>query len=164
MHGLAALFLEMITLGIILLLMRLSDLVVLTVAMGTIMALIVSTTIVRTAIVAITLVASMVVTIFVATVLLVAQFTTTCSRNMSRTLFFWLLVVLGNLLKNTSRFVGCLTLLQKGIELERVCAHRLVCICKLKLMHLGLRKEFFLLSFVPWALPLFDGGSHHQGS
>jgi hypothetical protein len=56
-------------------------------------------------------------------------------------LFFWLLFVLGNLLKNTSRFVGPLTLLKKSNELERVRGHRLVCIRELKLMRLGLCKE-----------------------
>ncbi len=58
-------------------------------------------------------------------------------------LLFWLLLVPGNLLKNTSRFVSCLALLQKGNELKWVCGHHLVCICKLKLMHLGLCKEDF---------------------
>jgi hypothetical protein len=60
---------------------------------------------------------------------------------MSRLLFFWLLFVLGNLLKNASCFVGCLTLLKESDELEWVRGHRLVCIRKLKRMHLGLREE-----------------------
>ncbi len=93
------------------------------------------------AIVAITLVASMVVAIFVATVLLVAQFMATCGRNMSRTLFFWLLLVLGNLLKNASRLVGHLSLLKEGNHSERVGRYRLVQVGKLVLVHLRLREE-----------------------
>ncbi len=97
--------------------------------------------IIRLAIVAITLAALMVIAIFVATVLLVAQFTATCCRNMSRTLFLWLLLVPGNLLKNASRLVGCLTLLKEGNHSERVGRYCLVQVGKLVLVHLGPREE-----------------------
>jgi hypothetical protein len=60
---------------------------------------------------------------------------------MSCLLFFWLLFILGNLLKNASCFVGCLTLLEESNELERVSGHRLVKTRKLELMRLGLGKE-----------------------
>ncbi len=68
-------------------------------------------------------------------------------RKMSCFLFFWLIFVLGDLLKNASFSIGCLTQLKESNELERVHVHHLVCICKLKLMSLGLRKEdlFILL-------------------
>ncbi len=65
----------------------------------------------------------------------------THDREMSHLLFFWLLFVLGDLLKNASCFVGRLTLLKKSDQLERVHGHHLVHIRKLKLLHLGLRKE-----------------------
>jgi hypothetical protein len=60
---------------------------------------------------------------------------------MSHFLFFWLIFILGNLLKNASHFVGCLTLLKESNELERVLGHCLVQIHELGLMHLGLREE-----------------------
>ncbi len=126
MHGLVALFLEVIGLAIILLVVGLVVPCILVSASTMIMASIILMRIVRLAIVAITLVASMVVGIFVATVLLVARFTAMCGRNMSRTLFLWLLLVLGNLLKNASRLVGCLTLLEEGNHSERVGRHHLV--------------------------------------
>ncbi len=141
MHGLVTLFLEVIALAIILLVVGLVVPHVLVVTLTTIMALIVSTTIDRLAIVAITLVASMVVTIFVAMVLLVTRFTAMCGRNMSRTLFFWLLPVLGNLLKNASRLVGRLTLLEEGNHSERVSRYHLVQVGELVLVHLRLSKE-----------------------
>ncbi len=62
-------------------------------------------------------------------------------EKMSCLLLFWLFFVLGNLLKNASRFVGCLTLLKKSDELERVRGHCLVCIRELKLICFGLREE-----------------------
>ncbi len=111
-HGLVTLFLEVIALAIILLVVGLAVPCILVIASTTIMALIVSMTIIRLAIVAITLVTSMVIAIFVAMVLLVAWFTATCCRNMSHTLFLWLLLVPGNLFENASRLVGCLTLLK----------------------------------------------------
>jgi hypothetical protein len=92
----------------------------------TIVASIISMTLVRSAIIAIALVASMVVAIFVATMLLVAQYMARCGRKMSCFLLFQLLLVLGNLLENTSHLVGCLTLLEESNKLERVSRHRLV--------------------------------------
>jgi hypothetical protein len=140
-QGLVTLFLEVIVLAIILLVVGLAVLRILIVASTTIMALIVLMIIIRLAIVMITLVASMVIAIFVATVLLVAQFTATCCRNMSRTLFLWLLLVPGNLLKNASCLVGRVTLLKEGNHSERVGRYRLVQVGKLVLVHLGLREE-----------------------
>ncbi len=115
--------------------------------MRTVVALIVLMKILRFAIVVVTLVASMVVVILVATMLLLAQFTATRGGKMSHFLFFWLLFILGNLLKNTSCFVVCLTLLEERNELEGVSGHHLVQVCKLELMHLGLHEEdlFILL-------------------
>ncbi len=60
---------------------------------------------------------------------------------MSRFLFLWLLLILGNLLKNASCLVSCLTLLKESNKLERVSRHHLVQVRKLELMCLGLRKE-----------------------
>ncbi len=114
---------------------------VLVVASTTIMALIVLMRIAMLAIVAIRSVALMVVAIFVVTVLLVAQFTATCGRKMSRTLFLWLLLVLGNLLKNASCLVGRLTLLEEENHSERVGRHCLVQVGKLVLVRLRLCKE-----------------------
>jgi hypothetical protein len=65
----------------------------------------------------------------------------TRGRKMSRCLLFWLLVVLGNLLKNASRLVGCLTLLKESNKFDRVSRHHLVQVCELELMRLGLCKE-----------------------
>ncbi len=141
MHGLVALFLVVIALAIILFVVGLVVPRVLVVVLITIMASIVLMTIIRLAIVPITSVASMVVAIFVATVLHVAQFTATCSRNMSRTLFFWLLLVLSNLLKNASCLVGSLTLLEEGNHSERLGRHCLVQVGKLVLVCLRLREE-----------------------
>ncbi len=141
-HGLhITLFLEVIVLAIIPLVVGLVVPCVLVIASTTIMSSIVSMTIIRSAIVAITLVASMVIAIFVATVLLVPQFTATDSRNMSRNLFIWLLLVLGNLLKNASCLVSRLTLLKEGNHSEWVGRYRLVQVGKLVLVHLRLCKE-----------------------
>jgi hypothetical protein len=82
----------------------------------------------------------MIVTIFTTAMFMVAQFTATCDRKLSHFPFLWLLV-LGNLLKNTSRLVGCPTLLKEGNHLERVSRHRLVQVGKLVLVCLGLREE-----------------------
>ncbi len=60
---------------------------------------------------------------------------------MSRTLFLRLLLVLGNLLKNASCIVGCLTLLEEGNHSERVSRHHLVQVGELVLVRLRLRKE-----------------------
>jgi hypothetical protein len=62
-------------------------------------------------------------------------------RKMRWFLLFWLLLVLGNLLKNASRLVVCLTLLKESDELERVSRHHLVQVRKLEMMRLGLREE-----------------------
>ncbi len=104
------------------------------------MASIVSMTIVRLAIIAIVSVALMIVTILVE-MLLVAQFMAMCSGMLSHFLFFQLLFILGNLLKNASRFGGDLTLLKESNELEWVSGHHLVQVRELELMCLGLRKE-----------------------
>ncbi len=141
MYGLVTLFLEVITLAIILLVVGLIVPCVLVVASTMIMASIILMTIIRSAIVAIMSVALMVIAIFVATVLLVARFTAMCGRNMSRTLFLWLLLVLGNLLNNASCLVGRLTLLEEGNHSEWVGRYRLVQVGKLVLVRLGLRKE-----------------------
>jgi hypothetical protein len=60
---------------------------------------------------------------------------------MSHLLLFWLLLVLGNLLKDAGCFIGSLTLLKKGYEPKRIHGHHFACFCKLKLMRLGLREE-----------------------
>jgi hypothetical protein len=101
-------------------------------------------TIVGLAIVRIVLVAPMVVAIFTTKMLPVAKLTATHDRKLSRFLLFWLLPVFGNLLKNASRLVGHLTLLKESNYLEWVGRHRLVQVCKLELMHLGLGKEDLL--------------------
>ncbi len=59
-------------------------------------------------------------------------------------LLFWLLLVLDDLLKNASHIISSLTLLKKGDQPKRVRGHHLVCLCKLKLMCLGLHEEDFL--------------------
>jgi hypothetical protein len=64
----------------------------------------------------------------------------TCNRKLSRFPFLRLLV-LDNLLENTSRLVGCLTLLEEGNHLERVSRHHLIQVGKLVLVHTGLREE-----------------------
>ncbi len=60
---------------------------------------------------------------------------------MSRTFFFWLLLVLCNLLKNASCLVGCMTLLKEGNHSEGVGRYRLVQVGELVLVHLRLRKK-----------------------
>jgi hypothetical protein len=140
-HGLVALFLGVITLAIILLVLGLGALQVLVIASRAIVALIVSIRIVRSAIVVLASVVLMIVAIFRITMLMVAQFTATRGRKMSRFLFLWLLLVLGNLLKNASRLVGHLTPLKESNHLERVGRHCLVQVCKLVLVCLRLRKE-----------------------
>jgi hypothetical protein len=84
---------------------------------------------------------------------------------MSHFLFFWLILILSNVLKNASCLVDCLTLLKESDKLEWVSGHHLVQVLKLELMQLGLRKKRFVYSsLVLWVLSLFDGGSHHQDS
>jgi hypothetical protein len=97
--------------------------------------------IVGVAIATIASVASMVIAIFVATMLPVARLIAMHDRKLSRVLLFWLLLVLGNLLKNASRLVGCLTLLKESDHLEWVGRHHLVQVCELELMCLALSKE-----------------------
>jgi hypothetical protein len=75
---------------------------------------------------------------------------------MSCLLFFWLLFILGDLLKNASCFVGRLTLLKESNELEQVSGQHFVCIHKLKLMCLGLHKGDLV------ALLLHRGHFHHS--
>ncbi len=87
MHGLIALFVEVIVLAIILLFKELAVLRVLIVMMRTIMVLIVSMMIVGSSVFAIASVALMIVAILVATMLLVAEFTATCGGKMSRLTF-----------------------------------------------------------------------------
>ena len=72
---------------------------------------------------------------------MVAQFMATCDRKMSHFLFLWLLLILGNLIKNARRFVACLTLLEDGNHSERVGRHRLIQVGKLVLVRPRLRKE-----------------------
>jgi hypothetical protein len=71
-------------------------------------------------------------------------------------LFFWLLFILGDLLKNASCLVGCLTLLEESNELEKVSGHHLIQVRKLELMHLELREEDLYTLF------LYHGYFHVQ--
>jgi hypothetical protein len=141
MHGLVAFFLEVIVLAIILCFVGLAALQVLVIAARRIVTLILLMTILRLAIIAIVSVASMIVVIFVVTILLVAPFTATRGRKMSHFLIFWLLLVLGNLLKNASCLVGCLILLKENNKLEWVSRHGLVQVRELELVCLRLHKE-----------------------
>jgi hypothetical protein len=134
------LFFEVIILAIILLLIELIALIVLVVVTRMILASIVLMTIVVLLVITIMSVALMMVALLV-TKLLVARVTAAPIGKMSCLLLFWLLPVLGDLLKNASRFIGSLTLIKKGNALKWVCGHHLVCLRKLKLMRLGLRKE-----------------------
>jgi hypothetical protein len=129
-------FLEVNALAIILLVVGLVDPHVLVVALRAIMAPVVLMTIVGLSIIAVALVASMIVTIVMTGMLMVAQFMVTCNRELSRFPFLQLLV-LGVLLKNASRLVGCVTLLKEGNHLERVSRHHLVQVGKLVLVRLG---------------------------
>jgi hypothetical protein len=125
MHGLVALFLEVIVPAIILLVVGLVASHVLVVALKAIVALLVLMTIARLSIIAVVLVASMVVVIFMTAMLMVARLMATCDRKLSCFPFLWLLV-LGDLLKNSSSLVGCLTLFKEGNHLEQVSRYRLV--------------------------------------
>jgi hypothetical protein len=65
---------------------------------------------------------------------------------MSRFFFLWLLLILGNLIKNPSCLVGCLTLLKEGNHSERVGRYPLVQVDKLVLVRLRLcKKDLFTL-------------------
>ncbi len=68
----------------------------------------------------------------------------TRNRKISRFPFLWLLLVNGNLLKNASRLVGCLTLLNESNHPEQVDRHHLVQVGKLVLVRLRLREEDLL--------------------
>jgi hypothetical protein len=140
-HGLVALFLGVIALAIILLVVGLGTCRVLVVMLRTIAALVVLMTVVRSVIIAITLVALMIVAVVTTAMLMVAGFTATHGMNMSRFLFLWLLLVLGILIKNISRLVGRMTLLEEGNHSERVGRHRLFLVGDLVLVRLGLREE-----------------------
>ncbi len=131
MHGLVTLFLEVIELALILLVVGLAVPHVLVITSTTIMALIVLMIIIRSAIIA---VASMMVAVVVTAMMAVARFTTTCGRKMSCFLFLWLLLILGNLIKNAIRLVGCLTLHKEGNHSERVGRYRLVQVGELVLV------------------------------
>jgi hypothetical protein len=108
------------------------------------MASIVSMTIVRLAIVSSASVALMLIAVFVATMLLVTWFMATPGRKMSCFPFLWQRLVLGNLLKNASHLVCCLTLLKESNHLERVSRHHVVQVSKLVLVRLRLREEDLL--------------------
>jgi hypothetical protein len=60
---------------------------------------------------------------------------------MSRFLSLWLLLILGNLIKNASHLVGRLTLPKEGNHSERVGRYRLVQVGKLVLVRLRLPEE-----------------------
>jgi hypothetical protein len=94
-----------IALAIILLLIGLVALVVLVIALRMIVVLIVLMMIVGSSAVAIALVASMIFALLV-TMLPVAQIMAAYDRKMSRLLLFWLLLVIGNFLKNVGHFMG----------------------------------------------------------
>jgi hypothetical protein len=147
-HGLVTLFLEVTVLAIILLVVGLVAPHVLVIALRAIVAPIVLMMIVRSLIIVVALVASMIVAIFMTAMLMVAQFMAMCTRKLSRFPFLWLLV-LGNLLKNASCLVGCLTLLKEGDHLERVSRHHLVQVGKLVLVHLGLHEEDLFTLLLP---------------
>jgi hypothetical protein len=125
MHGLVALFLEVIALAIILLVRGLVAPHVFVVMSRAIVVPIVLMMIVGSSIIAVASITYIVVAIFTTAMLTVARFTATCNRKLSHFPFLWLLV-LGNLLKNASRLVGCLTLLKEGNHLEQVSRYRLV--------------------------------------
>jgi hypothetical protein len=148
MHGLVAPFLGVTALAIILLVVGLGAFRVLVITSRVIMALIVLMMIVRMVIIAITLVALMIVAIFPTAMLMVARFTATRSRNMSCFLFLWLLLILGNLIKNASCLVGCLTLFKECNHSERVGRHHFIQVGKLVLVRLRLYKEDLFTIFL----------------
>jgi hypothetical protein len=140
MHGLVALFFGVIAFAIILLVIGLVAPHVLGVTLRAIMALIVLMMIVGSLIIEVASVALMVVAIFTTAMLTVTQFMATCNRKLSRFPLLWLLV-LGDLLKNASCLVGCLTLLKEGDHVEWVSRYHLVQVGELVLVRLRLRKE-----------------------
>ncbi len=98
-------------------------------------------TIARLVIVAIALVALMIVAVVTTAMLTVAQFTATCGGKMNHFLFLWLLLILGDLIKNASCLVGCLTLLEEGNHSERVGRYHLVQVGGLFWCALGCAKK-----------------------
>jgi hypothetical protein len=118
-------FLDVISLAIILLVIGLVAPHILVVASRAIVVPIVSMTIVGLLIVVVASVALMIVAMFTTAMLMVAQCMAMCNWKLSRFPFLWLLV-LGNLLKNASCLVGCLTLLKEGDHLEWVSRYHLV--------------------------------------
>jgi hypothetical protein len=64
-----------------------------------------------------------------------------CGGKMSRFLFLRLLLILGNLIKDASRLVNCLSLLEEGNHSERVGRYRLVQVGELVLVRLRLCEE-----------------------
>jgi hypothetical protein len=141
MHGLVALFWGVIGLAIILLVIGPGAFQVLVVTSRAIMALVVLMTIARLVILAIALVASIIFAVVTTAMLMVARFMATCGGKMSHFLFLWLLLILGNLIKNASHLVDRLTLLKEGNHSEWVGRYRLVQVGKLVLVCLRLRKE-----------------------
>jgi hypothetical protein len=141
MHGLVALFLGVIALAIILLVIGLVAPCLLVIASTTIVASTILIMMVRLAIVVIPLVTLMVIAVLVTAMMMVAQFMATGGRKKSYFPFLWLILVLGDLLKNASRLVGCLTLLKEGNHSELVGRHHIVQVGKLFLVHFRLRKE-----------------------
>ncbi len=105
------------------------------------MASIASMRIVRSVIVAIALVASMIVAVVTTAMLMVVRFTAMRGRNMRFFPFLWLLLIFGNLIKNPSHLVGCLTLLEDGNHSERVGRHHLIHVGDLVLVCLRLCEE-----------------------
>jgi hypothetical protein len=156
MHGLVAPFLGVIALAIILLVVGLGACRVLVVTSRAIMTPIILMMIVGLLIIAVASVALIIVTIFPTVMLTGAQFTATCNRKMSRYLFLWLLLILCNLIKYTSRLVGCLTLLKECNHSERVGRHRLIRVSELVLVRLRLREEDL------FTLLLCRGYVHHS--
>ncbi len=60
---------------------------------------------------------------------------------MSHFFFLWLLLILDDLIKNTSCLVGCLTLLEEGNHYEWVGRHCLIQVSELVLVRLRLLEE-----------------------
>jgi hypothetical protein len=154
-HGLVTLFLGIIALAVILLVVGLAVPRVLVITPTTMMVLIVSMMIIRSAIIAVASVALMMVAVVATAIMVVARFIATWGRKMSRFLFLCLLCIVGDLIKNTSHLVGCLTLLKEGNHSERVGRYRLVQVGKLVLLRLRLRKEDL------FTLLLHHGYVHH---
>ncbi len=143
-------------LAIILLVIGLGAFQVLVVTSRAIVVSVISMTIARLVIVAIVLVILMIAVVITTAMLMVDLFTATCSGKMSHFLFLRLLLIFGNLIKNPSRLVSCLTLLKEGNHSERVGRYRLVQVGKLVLVRLRLRKEDL------FTLLLCRGYVHHS--